>query len=136
MNRIRGWGVFAVLGLCACSGGGNETVDRNVEGRLTITQGVYGQTTSQDDVGDNPVQYYSMNLAIFPKGETTNPINTVTSDAQGFYQLGLDPGAYSLCTSFNRCTNVELKAGECVRLDYSFSIALGWSEATTMPCPR
>lgn len=112
----------------------DAVVDRHVEGRLTISNGVYGQTTSQDDVGDNPVEYHPMTLYVSSQGDSEH-LATVTSDEVGFYEIPLSPGKYSICVSFGRCSDFELADQQCVRLDYEFSVGPGWSMVKTIPCP-
>jgi hypothetical protein len=112
-------------------------IDREVEGDLTIAQGLYGQTTSQSDMGhDNPVRYFPMTVSVFTAKGDGKELATARSDARGFYEIPLEPGAYRACTSFKRCTRFKVKPGQCVRLDYSFSIALGWSLEKTLPCAK
>jgi hypothetical protein len=113
-----------------------DVIDRKVEDRLTLSGGIYGQTTAQDDVGAyNPVEYLSMSIGVFAHFGKGSALTTVQSDEVGFYQIPLAPGAYSLCTSFKRCTKVRVKAGECTRLDYEFSLSIGWSRPKVIACP-
>jgi hypothetical protein len=115
---------------------GAPEIDRAVERRLTIAQGLYGQTTSQDDIGVNPARYFPMPLDIFsPKGDGPALV-TAKSDSRGFYEIALEPGAYRACTSFKRCTRFTIERGKCVRLDYEFSVGPGWSSAKAIPCPK
>ena len=131
-------GIGCALLLLAMSGIGcdddSPNIDRDVEKRLTIATGVYGQTTSQDDVGDHPVQYNRMDLSVFATdGDTA--LETVPSDDVGFYEIPLPPGDYSICTSFQRCADFRVQSGQCVRLDYEYGVGPGWAPATAIACP-
>lgn len=122
------------LGLAACSEA-SPGIDRQVEDRLTISSGVYGQTTSLDDVGNNSPQYYPMTLSVFTSQDHNAAVASATSDQRGFYQIQLAPADYAICTSFDRCSPVSVTDRQCVRLDYSFSFGPGWSEPRARPCP-
>jgi hypothetical protein len=120
--------------------GRNGGIDRDVEARLTISQGVYGQTTLWDDV-DNPrnppVEYFPMDISVSHADEAGPAIAAVKSDEVGFYEIYLDPGAYKLCTSSDHCTQFRLDSGDCARLDYEYDSSMhtnGWAEAKTTPC--
>jgi len=65
-----------------------------------------------------------------------SPLATATSDGVGFYEFPLTPGDYSLCTSFRRCTALHVETGQCVRLDYEFSVGPGWSAPVVTVCPH
>ncbi len=126
-----------LLALCGsgCTSAGASGVDRNVEMRLTISSGVYGQTTSQDDVGDHAPEFNSMEMSVFQSESGDAPIAKAKSDEVGFYEVALQPGDYSICTSFARCSTFRVEQDQCVRLDYEFSAAIGWATAETSPCP-
>jgi hypothetical protein len=106
---------------------------------VTIQQGVYGITTSQDDVGDHPVlpmggfsilvygdlPPVSVDTGVLPIAPP--PLVETRSDPSGFYQLELDARRYVFCTSFLRCIWLEVSPGQRVRLDYEYSVGPGWS---------
>ena len=134
MTKTPLWYCSVVLWIFGCaSDNAAAEIDRRVEDRLTISTGVYGQTTAQDDVGNDPVEYNPMTLSVSARGDST-PLAEVTSDDNGFYEIPLSPGNYSICTSFGRCTDFEVGEGQCVRLDYEFSVGPGWATAETIPC--
>lgn len=114
MNLRRSWRLLAIVFAAACG-----DVDEDVEDRLTITQGVYGQTTLRDDVGDNPREAIEMTLTVSAGTLDANTkLGDVTSGDQGFYEYPLDAGDYVICTSFQRCTTFSVAAAQRVRLDY------------------
>lgn len=127
----RGWVVLLGLG---CSE--DAAIDRDVEDQLTISSGVYGQTTARDDVAAyNPIEYHQMSLAVFSSIDRTTPIANVTSSVNGFFEVALSPGDYAICTAFQRCSEFSVADGQCVRLDYEFSEGPGWAAAVVIPCP-
>lgn len=117
---------LSVLLLAASFGCGG--LDRDVEAFVTITQGVYGQTTFLDDVcpsGCEP-QYKSMKLVVSGKTPPQAAV-TITSDDKGFFQLGTEPGDFEICTEFDRCIEFTVAANAKIRLDYEMSAGPGWS---------
>jgi len=136
MNSSLGiWCCLFAVGVSACASASAGGIDRHVEDRVTLSTGVYGQTTSQDDIGDSPVKYKQMMLSV-SAGAGDPPLATQTSDGVGFYEFPLTPGDYSLCTSFGRCTALHVETGQCVRLDYEFSEGPGWSAPVVGVCPH
>jgi len=130
-----------VLGLAMALGCGSGQPELpHADKLVTIQQGVYGITTSQDDVGDNPVLPMgdfailvygdAPPLSVGPNGApiVPPPLAETRSDESGFYQLELDAGRYVFCTSFLRCVWLDVPAGRPVRLDYEYSVGSGWSQ--------
>jgi len=128
--------IAGCITLALACGEANISVDRQVEDHLTIASGVYGQTTSVDDVGDHSPQYYPMTLSVFNSSDHNAVLASARSDERGFYQIQLSPGDYAICTSFDRCTSFLVSDGQCIRLDYEFSVGPGWSAARAIPCPK
>ena len=96
--------------------------------------GVFGCVTSTNDVGDTSAHvladFHVQAFATKPSNDPNDglvPEATSVSDVEGFYEMPLPAGHHWICTAFRRCTERELAAGTR-RLDYSFSIAPGWSE--------
>ena len=135
MSQSLLWCCFLVPWLVACTNNHEIGIDRDVENRLTISSGVYGQTTAQDDVGVNPVEYNRMTLSVSSQGDSAH-LAEVTSDDIGFYEIPLSVGSYAICTSFGRCADFEVVVGQCVRLDYEFSVGPGWETAKPISCPK
>jgi hypothetical protein len=99
----------------------------------SISQGVYGKTTSLDDVcpSECKSEPRSMQLVIrvVPSVPSGPAVATVTSDEDnGFYELELATGNYEICTLSGRCSRFSVGLGEQVRRNYSFSLLSGWSE--------
>ena len=85
-------------------------VDRDIEDRVTIAQGVYGLLTTQDrPAGGDEVTVLSAG--------TTASFATATSDSNGVYQIDLPDGDYTLCTS--SCTPIATPASATVRYDWT-----------------
>ena len=109
-----------------------EEFDPYVEDRLTVSQGIYGQTTSHDDIGYNPVVVNSDFTVLAYTSEPpqnldgAQPFASDVSDERGFYELSLQPGEYWICTTFGRCIQLDLGT-ELLRLDYEFGAGPGWS---------
>ncbi len=131
-RKLRWVGLALVLGAAGC---GDDGIDRDVEDLVTITQGIYGQVTSTNDVGDVETRYLpGFEIDVFPvppifpapDDEHGVPVATTESGARAFYEVALDPGDYVVCTFFGRCIDITVLEGALMRLDYSFSIAPGW----------
>ena len=60
----------------------------------------------------------------FAVNGTTTPTTPARSDEQGFYQVTLDPGAYTVCYSTLTCFDFTLPAGT-IRIDDDF-LNGGW----------
>ena len=133
MTKGASWTAFVLLAL-GC--GGAPSIDRQVETRLTITSGVYGQTTSVDDVGPSSPEYFPMTLSVFNSQDQDIALASARSDEVGFYQIQLSPDNYTICTSFDRCTALLVLTGQCTRLDYEFSDRLGWSAPRSCTCGK
>jgi hypothetical protein len=109
--------VYRVLfvALAACAG-----VDTDIESRVTIDQGVYGQLLRGCDTGSCRV---AIDSGIGVTAELPPPngaihgasLDATTSDDRGFYQFELPAGAYQLCTT--TCTPIEIPEGT-VRYDW------------------
>lgn len=112
MGSSRLWHCLLIPWSLSCaSAQSDHGIDRQVENRLTISSGVYGQTTSVDDVGPSEAEYFRMSLHVSAQGDWTSRA-TITSNEVGFYQAPLPAGAYSICTSFDRCTDFEVAEGQ------------------------
>jgi hypothetical protein len=99
--------------------------------------GIAGCATSHNDIGDPPPE--GELLPDFPIDVfTTQPSHDpedgakpdfhAETDAIGYYEIALDAGHYVICTSFRRCTELDLDGKNVHRLDYDFSVGPGWSE--------
>ena len=85
--------LFAVA-VAGCGG----SFDRNIESRVTISQGVYGQTVSYDDAAPVSHDYLTGNLKVFTAPRNDSPaVAETTSDDHGFYEVELAPGDYEIC---------------------------------------
>jgi hypothetical protein len=92
-----------------CGGG----VDEHIEDQITIQQGVYGLLIAGCDTSgcqDQPAA--GEEVVVIAAGHDAQ---TVTSDADGVYEIDLPTGDYTLCTS--SCTPVTVPYGT-VRYDW------------------
>jgi hypothetical protein len=142
MNKLRvpESSSMLVLGLAAALGcGSTQPALPDADKLVTIQQGVYGITTSQDDTGsDNPVlPMRGFSILVYEEvpplviGQdglfvVPPPLAETRSDESGFYQLELDAGRYVICTSFLRCVWLDVPTNQRVRLDYEYSSS--WSQ--------
>jgi len=134
-----GWlGAFlglTVLAIGGCGSGGDETVACRTKAP-THTEGVYGCVTQSNDVGNPPPPTSALpefSVEIFPSeppptpGDGLVPWAQTSSDSQGYYEIGLSPGDYWICTAFRRCLELAVPAGRCLAVDYDFGVGPGWS---------
>ena len=119
---------------CVGCSSDDEKINREIEDLLTITQGIYGQATSYDDVGDNPVRYNpGFRIEVFDQipsfdpADGIEPLQSVVAGERGFYEIELETGSYCVCTTFRRCLSADIFESELLRLDYEFSAGPGWS---------
>ena len=133
--------IAVLIGVATTFGCSSEGGPPNPEALVDIQQGVYGLTTQQDDVGDNPVlAHANFRVLVFdhvPVRDTSltgtaftkeAPLTQTVSDGGGFYQLALEPKRYVFCSSFGRCVWLEIRKSERTRLDYQSSVGPGWSK--------
>jgi hypothetical protein len=108
-------------------------VDRDVEARVTVTHGVYGQTViwNDDDDGPYPLVDYEFDVTAT---NATAPAPVISDDV-GFYQLELDAGSYRICTTWSECGTFTVPATGVVRFDYDGSHAQGWHDVTVTGGP-
>jgi hypothetical protein len=118
----------------ACGGHAAPTVEQ----RVTIQQGIYGQVTSLDDVGRHepqPLGGFPIYVYDVPAGTVLGAptASTASETSLGFYEMALPSGDHVVCTSFQRCVVVTIRAGQRLRLDYEFSVGPGWSSGAPWP---
>jgi hypothetical protein len=103
--------VLLALAVCGCG------LDRNIDGKVTIEQGVYGQLVSgcdssgcqdQPASGEHVVVYAASQSATFASAD---------ADGDGFYQIALPAGDYTLCTY--SCTEISVPDRSTVRYDWT-----------------
>ncbi len=123
-----------ILISCTNESSDEEPTTQDLKENLSITQGVYGLTTSHNDVGDNPIEIISgFDVDIFYEQPTTDleedvtPLVSIKSNGEGLYEEELESGEYCICTSFRRCAPVVIHENELLRLDYESSVGPGWS---------
>ena len=97
--------------------GCGDSVDRDIEGQITIDQGVYGLLISGCDTSgcvDKPAA--GEQVMVYSPGES-QVHSTATSDRSGVYQINLEPGDYTLCTY--ACTPITIYNADRVRYDWT-----------------
>ncbi len=129
--------LFSCLFFVSCSNSssdGDSTIP-DVDGDVSIAQGVYGQVLFEDDVGDPPetgvLQGFTVQIffeAPHPSAnpETVVPLIATETNEKGFYEIPLQKDDYCICTGFLRCGNFILAEGEVKRIDYTFGLPSGW----------
>ncbi|MCB9595807.1 MAG: hypothetical protein H6719_24005 [Sandaracinaceae bacterium] len=89
-----------------------------------ITRGVYGRTQRFDaetgEVSDIELDVSSMH-------EDDGAVRATTSGPHGFYEIGLEPGAYRVCTGSGTCSDVLHVVDEAWRCDFTAQATGGGS---------
>ena len=135
MRARFGWAATAGLLLAGCGGNG---IDRHVEPLVTIDQGIYGQATSVNDVGDPDVQVlwgFEVDAFAVPSSgtELAATEGSATTASMGFYEIALPAGEHVVCTASRRCVTATVPQGGLVRLDCELSVGPGWQGGTPWP---
>ena len=121
--------VFILL-IISCGSENGGGIDRDIEKFVTIENGIYGQVTKVNDIGNNNPSYAEgFTINIYKKDDElikSNIVASATSTTFGFYEIELSGGSYNICSFFNRCNNLELGVDQSVRCDYEFSVGPGW----------
>ena len=85
-------------------------VDRNIEDKVTIDQGVYGLLVAAD------LPAAKQDVVVYAAGDA-GEFARATSDHDGVYQIDLPNGDYTLCTS--ACTPISTPSNTLVRYDWT-----------------
>ena len=85
-------------------------LDRNIEGKITIHQGVYGLLVDQD------LPVANAHLVVLAAGQRGTYADA-TSDRDGVYQIELPVADFTLCTS--SCTPITVQGSATVRYDWT-----------------
>lgn len=123
------------LGTSTACGGGGDTLDLDAESRRTISVGVYGFFVSGCDTEDctatvTPGVGLAALIGVPPADTPTDAHRGITvSDADGFFELALDPGPVTLARGepdgdkfapYEPYLAIELPASAPVRVDFIF----------------
>jgi hypothetical protein len=97
MKSIAAMIIAAALAMPAC----NNEIDPDIDDRVTIARGVYGQIVlGCDVVGCSDSYGKDIEVGAFATqpmpGEVLTPLASAVTDDQGFYEIALDPGTYFL----------------------------------------
>jgi hypothetical protein len=104
--------LFVVVALAASACG----LDRDIEAKVKIEQGVYGLLIEKCDTAgctDQPAA--NADVEVYAAGKNGS-YATTKSDLDGIFQIVLPAGDYTLCTS--GCTPIAVPAGR-VRYDWT-----------------
>ena len=102
--------VLFTLLVCGCG------LDRDIEGKVTIQQGVYGQLVDGCDTSGCQDQPASGETVTVYAASASHEYATASADGDGFYEIRLDTGDYTICTY--ACTEVTVPSG-VVRYDWT-----------------
>ncbi len=116
-----------VVGMLGC---GSPGIGHDVEGLLTISQGVYGQTYQVDDVCPGQVcevSAVSVEMTV-SSPVLPSPATVQSGDRLGFYELALPVGDFESCVpqAFRRCTRFSVSPGQRVRRDLEYGVGGGF----------
>jgi hypothetical protein len=113
--------------ICSCVTKQTRTVDKNIEGKVTIDHGIYGLTYSVNDIGNTDESIFGRFKIIISGIENGDTlfVDSLRSDENGFYEYPLPSGSYKLCSGFMRCVIIDI-GSEIKRCDYEFSVGPGW----------
>jgi hypothetical protein len=135
MTMHRLFYLLAYLSIASCidSTTGSTAEIEDIEGSISIPQGIYGQVLSVNDVGTGDSRALEgFDVKIFlqaPNPEATPPdvplIETETN-VIGFFEIPLQSGDYCICTAFFRCSSFSLEVDAITRIDYTFGNHPGW----------
>ena len=127
--RVGRWAALgaSALGVLGC---GKASIGGDVEGLLTIGQGVYGQTVQVDDVcpgGVCGVVAVSVEMTVTGPSLATAAMARSAGD-KGFYELALPTGDFQICVqrAFQPCTTFSVASGTRVRRDLEYGAGGGF----------
>ncbi len=92
-------------------------LDRNIEGKVTIDQGVYGLLVQGCDTSGCQDQPAGGEHVTVYAASGNGAFATADSDSDGIYQISLPGGDYALCTY--SCTQISVPAAATVRYDWT-----------------
>lgn len=129
--------VVFVVGAGVGSCGSAVVVSRDVEDRVTIADGVYGQAVIFDDSGDVTGPFALTKIELDVTDTNTSASISVVTDDVGFYQLELAPGSYQICTTWLECSvpPFTVPADGVVRIDYDGGAPERWHKVTVESGP-
>ena len=92
-------------------------LDRNIEGKVTIQEGVYGQLVQGCDTSGCLDQPDSDEHVVVYAASQSSAYANADSDDDGIYQIELPGGDYTLCTY--SCTPISVPEQTLVRYDWT-----------------
>jgi len=102
--------------LCALLAAGCG-MDRDIESKITIDQGVYGLLVHGcNSAGCQDQVDRGEHVVVYAPGQSGAYAQT-TSDGDGIFQINLPTGDYTLCTS--SCTPIAITGHATVRYDWT-----------------
>jgi len=128
------WLVLSVplLAVAACD---DDPIDRDIEGEVTIENGVYGQlSTQQDHVGTSAHVLPDVRVTAYA-GSPVTIVEMAITDDRGFFQMETGPGDFAMCTNMatpaqgtsnpGPCTIVTVRDSGNVRRDWVQNLSGG-----------
>ncbi len=136
MKRATGFlGAVLLAGVLAgCSSDSEPSPADCLKVMPGVSTGIYGCVTSTNDAGsdtapkvlpDFPVQIFKEPPPPTPD-DGLLPFASTKSDALGYFELSLEVGSYWICTSFRRCSQIDVVAGRPLQENYDFGEGPGW----------
>jgi hypothetical protein len=129
----------AMLLVCVLSACNSADFRTDIEDRVNIMQGIYGQITAIPPPDNDPQPSYWAGLYLYlfveekdeeqeQSEETYKFVGEVRSGSEGFYQFPMEAGSYQFCTESLNCTDITIATGDLRRLDYKGGSGSGWTE--------
>lgn len=104
---------YALFALVVCGCG----LDRNIDGKVTIDQGVYGQLITGCDTSGCQDQPAAGEHVVVYAASQSSTYASADADTDGFYEIALPAGDYTLCTY--SCTEITVPDRSTVRYDWT-----------------
>ncbi|HEV7557483.1 MAG TPA: hypothetical protein VGO00_18595 [Kofleriaceae bacterium] len=97
--------------LTACDG---DPIDRNIDGEVTIDNGVYGQVSvAADHVGNTAMVLDNLHVTAYTADSPPKVLMSTSSDEHGFFQIQTGPGTFPICTASATPSNGTSNPGPC-----------------------
>ena len=103
--------LWLLVALTACD---SDPIDRNIEGEVTIDNGVYGQLSlAADHIGNSAMVLDNVHVTAYTTDSPPKVLMSTSSDERGFFQIQTGPGDFGLCTASATPANGTSNPGPC-----------------------
>ena len=103
--------LLLLAALTACN---SDPIDRDIEGEITIANGVYGQiSVATDHVGNSAMVLDNVRVTAYTADAPPKVLMLTLSDEHGFYQIETGPGTFPMCTGAATPTSGTSNPGPC-----------------------